>query len=74
MTNEYTYRTDYIATTITDDIRTELTNRIREAVNKNQDTFLAHWLLQRPEADLSKLRLCHGFKGSYYQFWIEEQE
>lgn len=74
MKDEYTYRMDYIAEDITKNIRTEITNRIREAVNKNQDTFLAHWLLQNPAADLSKLRLCHGFKGNYYQFWIEEQE
>lgn len=56
------------------DIRDELTNRIREAVNSNQECFIAHWLLQNPDAELSKLRLCHGFKGNYYEFWIECKE
>lgn len=54
------------------DIRDELTNRIREAVNSNQECFIAHWLLQNPTADLSKVRLNHGFKGSCYEFWVEE--
>lgn len=53
-------------------IRDELTNRIRKAVNSNQECFIAHWLLQNPTAELSKLRLCHGFKGNYYEFWISE--
>lgn len=44
-------------------IRDELTNRIREAVNSNQECFIAHWFLQNPNADLSKVRLNHGFKG-----------
>lgn len=54
------------------DIRDELTNRIREAVNSNQECFIAYWLLQNPDADFSKLRLCHGFKGNYYEFWVSE--
>ena len=72
MKDEYTYRVDYIAEDITKDIRTEISNRIREAVNSNQECFIAHWLLQNPDADLSKIRLCHGFKGNCYTFWIEE--
>ena len=56
------------------DIRDELTTRIREAVNSNQECFIAHWLLQNPDADLSKLMLCHGFKGNYYTFWIQEKD
>lgn len=54
------------------DIRDELTNRIREAVNSNQECFIAYWLKQHPTADLSKVRLNHGFKGNYYEFWVEE--
>lgn len=73
MTNEYTYRMDCITEDIAKDIRDELTNRIREAVNSNQDCYIAHWLLQNPNADLSKIRLCHGFKGKCYEFWVEEQ-
>lgn len=53
-------------------IRDELASRIRKAVNSNQECFIAHWLLQNPDADLSKLRLCHGFKGDYYEFWVSE--
>ena len=55
-------------------IRDELTNRIREAVNSNQECFIAHWLLQHPDAELSKLMLCHGFVGNTYSFWIQEKE
>lgn len=54
------------------DIRDELRNRIQEAVNSNQECFIAHWLLQNPYAELSKLRLNHGFKGGCYEFWVEE--
>lgn len=74
MKDEYTYRMDYITEDITKEVRTELTHRIREAVNKNQDTFLAHWLLQNPDVDLSKVRLNHGFKGNCYEFWISEDD
>lgn len=74
MKDEYTYRVDYITEDITKDVRIEITARIHEAVNKNQDTFLAHWLLQNSDVDLSKVRLCHGFKGDYYQFWVEEHD
>lgn len=74
MNSEYTYRMDHITEDITKDIRTELSNRIHEAVNKNQDTFLANWLLQNPCADLSKVRLCHGFRGNYYEFWITHED
>ena len=56
------------------DIRDELTNRIREAANSNQECFIAHWIKQNPDADLSKIKLCHGFKGNYYTFWIEHKE
>lgn len=55
-------------------IRDELTKRIREAVNSNQECFIAHWLLQHPDADLSKLVLCHGFKDNVYTFWVQEKE
>ena len=55
-------------------IRDELTDRIREAVNSNQECFIAHWLVQNPGADLSKLMLCHGFVGNNYSFWIQEKE
>lgn len=54
------------------DIRDELTNRIRGAVSSNKECFIAHWLLQNPNANLSNLRLCHGFKGNYYEFWVSE--
>lgn len=54
------------------DIRDELTNRIREAVNSNQECFIAHWLLQNPDTDLSRVRLNHGFKENYYEFWVSE--
>lgn len=56
------------------DIRDEIAKRIREAVNSNQECFIAHWLLQNPSTDLSKVRLNHGFKGDHYQFWISEGE
>jgi len=74
MTNEYTYRMDCIAEDISKDIRAEITKRVMNAVNSNQECFIAHWLIQNPNADLSKIRLCHGFKGNYYQFWIEENQ
>lgn len=54
------------------DIRDELTDRIRKAVNSNQECFMAYWLIQNPDAQLSNLRLWHGFKGNYYEFWITE--
>ena len=53
------------------DIRDELTNRIREAVNSNQECFIAHWLKQHPDADLANITLCHGFKDNAYTFWVE---
>lgn len=74
MKDEYTYRVDYIAEDITKNIRTEITNRIRDAVNSNQECFIANWLLQNPDADLSKLRLCHGFQGNHYTFWVDDKE
>ena len=74
MTDEYTYRMDYIAEDITKDIRTEISNRIRATVNSNQECFIANWLLQNQDSDLSKIRLCHGFKGNYYQFWVEQAQ
>ena len=74
MKDEYTYRMDYIAEDITKDIRIEITNRVRETVNKNQDTFLANWLIQNPSVDLSKVRLCHGFQETHYQFWVQDYE
>lgn len=55
-------------------IRDELTERIHEVVNSNQECFIAHWLLQNPNADLSKVRLNHGFKGGYYEFWVSEDD
>lgn len=73
MKDSYTYRMDYIAEDITKDIRTEISNRIREAVNSNSECFIANWLLQNPDTDLSKIRLCHGFKGDHYEFWINEE-
>ena len=74
MKDEYSYQMDYIAEDITKDIRAELTSRIRDAVNANQECFIAHWLLQNPDVGLSKIRLCHGFKGNHYQFWMSEEE
>lgn len=56
------------------DIREELANRIREAVNSNQECFIAHWLLQNPNADLANITLCHGFEGNSYTFWVQEKE
>lgn len=59
------------------DIRDELSSKIREAIAGNQEVMIAHWIKQNPDADLSKINLCHGFKGNYYTFWIEykgEQE
>lgn len=37
-----------------------------------QECFLAHWLIKNPDADLSKVRLNHGFKGDCYEFWVSE--
>lgn len=74
MKDEYTYRIDHIAEDITKDIRTEITNLIRQAANSNQECFIAHWLFENPDADLSKIRLCHGFKGDHYQFWVQDYE
>lgn len=74
MKDEYTYRMDYIAEDITKDIRYEIVKRVQEAINSNQECFIANWLVQNPNADLSTLRLCHGFKGNYYEFWITETE
>lgn len=55
-------------------IRDELTIRIREAVNSNQECFIAYWLLQNPDADLSNLMLCHGIVGNNYSFWVEDKK
>lgn len=55
-------------------IRDEIAKRIREAVTSNQECFIAHWLLQNPTADLSKVRLNHGFKGDCYEFWVSEDD
>lgn len=55
-------------------IRNELTKHIREAVNSNQECFIAHWLKQHPDADLSNITLCHGFEGNSYKFWVEEKQ
>lgn len=68
--NNYNDPLDRTASIILD----ELTNRIRETVNSNQECFIAHWLLQNPDADLSKVRLNYGFKGSYYEFWVSEDD
>lgn len=68
--NDYNASLDRTAS----DIRDELTNRIREAVNSNQECFIAHWLLQNPDADLTNITLCHGFKGNSYTFWVEEKQ
>jgi len=56
------------------EIRDELTDRIRQAVNSNQECFIAHWLKHHPDADLSKLMLCHGFVGNNYSFWVEDKK
>jgi len=56
------------------DIRQELSNRIREVVNSNQECFIANWILKHPDADMDKIMLCHGFKGNCYQFWVEEKD
>lgn len=68
--NDYNDSLDRTASNIRDELR----NRIQEAVNSNQECFIANWLLQNPVADLSKIRLCHGFKGNHYEFWISETE
>lgn len=68
--NEYNDSLDHAAA----HIRDGLTNRIREAVNSNQECFIAHWLLQNPNVDLSKVMLCHGFIENNYSFWVEDKK
>lgn len=56
------------------DIRDELRNKIQEAVNSNQECFIAYWLKQHPDADLANITLCHGFKDNAYTFWVDYKE
>lgn len=69
-TNPYNRDLDRIAS----QIRDELTNKIRETVNGNQELFIAHWIKQHPDADLSNITLCHGFKDNSYKFWVDEKQ
>lgn len=55
-------------------IRNELSSKIREAIAENQEVFIAVWLKQNPDVDISKVVMCHGFKGDYYTFWVQEKE
>jgi len=68
--NDYDVSLDIAAS----DIRTELSRKIQEVVNSNQESFIAHWIKQHPDTDFSTIRLCHSFRGNYYQFWIEEKD
>lgn len=71
MTDEYTYRIDSITQEITDDIRNTLLTKIRETVDANKETFIAQFILQNPEVNLKHMKLCYGFKGDHYEFWID---
>lgn len=74
MKDSYTYQVDSIAQDITEDIRSTLVNRIRDAVNANQECFVAQFILQNPDVNLKHMKLCYGFKGDHYKFWIEWKE
>jgi len=71
---DFTENIDQITQSITEDVRTNLVNHIREFVNINQECFIIKYLEQHPNADMDKIMLVHGFKDNNYTFWVEEKE
>lgn len=74
MTDQYTWRIDQITEEVTEDIRSLIANKIRGTIHANQECFIAQFILQNPEVNLKHMKLCHGFKGDFYEFWIEFKE
>ena len=58
---------------MTDQTSYDIIARIAKTINDNQETFIAYYLKQNPDTDLSKAKLCYGIRGNYHEFWIEER-